>query len=61
MSKGYICLVLGCRPIKINQDKFIAICGRCGNDLRVVYDMSYGDTLVEESSPPIARRVKERK
>jgi hypothetical protein len=41
-----LCKLIGCVPVDINTDEATAVCGRCGKQLNVEYDMSYGDTIV---------------
>lgn len=42
-----ICYLFGHKPIGIDTKRSFARCDRCGLALKVSYDMSYGDTIVE--------------
>ena len=51
MLKKLFCKLFGHVPTRVNVRRRVAICDRCGVGLRVTYDMSYGETIVESEIP----------
>lgn len=47
MKNNIICKIFGHKIIGLNVKRRFAKCGRCYKGLKVSYDMSYGETIVD--------------